>query len=142
MQLFSEVSIIGPWAWKLMGNEEWHPKGKAALGEIINSRGPVWAVVYDHYETDASIQMHIAISNPKYVTRQAIQAVFEYPFKQLGVKKVFGFVNSENAVALEFARRLGFTVDAVIQGMYKKGDTYILSMARKQCRWLRGQKNG
>lgn len=120
-----------------MGNKEWSPEGKVALGEIDK-----WAVIYDHYEPDASIQMHIAISNPKHVTRQAIRAVFEYPFKQLDVKKVFGFVNSENAAALAFDRRLGFTVDAVLQGMYKRGDTYILSMTRKQCRWLRGYKNG
>jgi RimJ/RimL family protein N-acetyltransferase len=125
-----------------MGCGTWSPVGRSVIGELNENGSPRWAAVYDHYEPAGSIQLHIAIDNPKYVTRQAIQRVFEYPFNELGVKKVLGIVNSTNEAALTFDMRLGFTVEAVISDAYDMGSMYILSMTREQCRWLRGQDNG
>lgn len=138
----TDTNVLGPWAWKVMGNGLWFPEGKTALGFITPAGEIRWAVIYDHYEEGGSVQMHIAIDNPKYVTRQAISDVFEYPFIQLGVNKVIGIVNSENIKALEFDVRLGFEVEAVIADAYNVGDMYILSMTRQQCRWLRGKDYG
>jgi RimJ/RimL family protein N-acetyltransferase len=125
-----------------MGCGLWFPEGKSALGELNDDGTPKWAAVYDHYEEGGSIQIHIAIDNPKYVTRQAICACFEYAFYQLGVKKVLGIVNSENERALTFDMRLGFKLEAIIEGVYKMGNMYVLSMTRQQCRWLRGKDHG
>jgi len=141
-QLSNDVNALGPWAWKLMGCGVWSPVGKSALGELNDNGTPKWAVIYDHYEEDGSIQLHIAIGNPKYVTRQAISAVFEYAFYQLGVKKVLGIINSENDSALTFDLRLGFKLEYIIEDVYKRGNMYILSMTREQCRWLRGKDHG
>lgn len=123
-----------------MGADCWTPVGKSALGEVVDGE-ILWACIYDHFES-GSIQMHIAVDNPKYVTRQAICACFEYPFYQLGVKKVLGFVNSENHTALTFDLRLGFQIEHVIKDAYDRGDMYILSMTQEQCRWLRGKTDG
>jgi len=139
MKLVSDVQILVPWAWEKMGHPpgDWTPYGKVALGEVVN--GDVkWAVIYDHYNV-ASIQMHIAINDVKFVSRQAIAAVFKYPFIQLGVKKVLGMVNSENVAALNFDMRLGFKLEAIVKDVYETGDMYLLSMTREQCRWLRGK---
>lgn len=125
-----------------MGSGEWHPQGKSALGEANDDGTIKWAVIYDGYEPEGSIHIHIAIDNPKYVTRQAISAVFEYPFYQLGVKKVLGIVNSENHNALTFDLRLGFQIEHVIKDAYDRGDMYILSMTLEQCRWIRGKDYG
>ena len=138
----TNVDILGPWAWKQMGMSKWNSEGRSAIGELNAMGTPRWAVVYDHYEPGGSIQVHIAISNPKYVTRQAISAVFEYAFLQLGVKKVIGVVNSTNRAALTFDLRLGFEIEAVIEDAYDMGDMYILSMTPEQCRWIRGQHYG
>jgi RimJ/RimL family protein N-acetyltransferase len=140
--MVSDVDLLGPWAWKLMGCGVWSPEGKSALGELNDDGTIQWAVVYDHYEEGGSIQMHIAIDNPKYVTRQAICACFEYPFLQLGVKKVLGIVNSNNDKALTFDLRLGFEIEAMVENVYKMGHMYILSMTREQCRWIRGKRYG
>lgn len=125
-----------------MGSGTWTPVGRSAIGELNEDGSPRWAAIYDNYEPGGSIQIHTAIANPKYVTRRAIQAVFEYPFCQLGVKKVLGNINSENEAALTFNIRLGFHVEAIISDAYDMGSLYILSMTRKQCRWLRGQDDG
>jgi RimJ/RimL family protein N-acetyltransferase len=111
------------------------------MGHIEN--GDIkWAVVFDNYHKHGSIHIHIAVADRKYVTRRAIQAVFEYPFIQLGVKKLIGIVNSENAAAISFDLRLGFEIEAVIEDAYERGDMYILSMTPEQCRWIRGIANG
>ena len=138
----TNIDLLGPWAWQQMGEGLWFPEGKSAMGHITSKDEVLWAVVYDHYEEGGSIQMHIAISDPKVVTRRAICAVFEYPFNQLDVKKVIGVVNSENIKALTFDVRLGFLVEAIITDAYDVGDMYILSMTREQCRWIRGKNHG
>lgn len=142
MKHSNDIDILGPWAWKLMGSGVWSSTGRSAVGAVDGNGTPLWAVIYDHYEPEGSIQLHIAIDNPKYVARRAIQAVFEYPFSQLGVKKVLGIVNSTNEASMTFALRLGFTVEAIISDAYDMGSMYILSMTREQCRWLRGRDNG
>ena len=142
MKLTTDENLLGPWAWKLMGSGEWHSQGKTALGELADDGGIKWAAIFDNYEPGGSIHIHIAIDNPKHVTRQAISAVFEYPFYQLGVKKVLGIVNSENHAALAFDLRLGFQVEHVVKDAYDMGDMYILSMTQEQCRWIRGKDYG
>jgi RimJ/RimL family protein N-acetyltransferase len=120
--------------------EDWSPEGKAAIGFVDGDDIRI-AVLYDHYNV-GSIQMHVAIDDPKYVTRRAIATVFEYPFNQLRVKKVLGMVNSENAAALTLDMRLGFKLEAIVEDVYETGDLYVLSMTREQCHWLRGKKDG
>lgn len=142
MKRTTDIEVLGPWAWKLMGSGTWHSAGKSGLGDVDDKGVPVWAIIYDNYEPGGSIHIHIAIDNPKYVSRRAIMDVFEYPFSQLGVKKVLGIVNSNNYAALSFDLRLGFHVETVISDAYDMGDMYILSMTREQCRWLRGQDHG
>lgn len=138
----NDIQLLGPWVWDQMGSTTYGSTGKSAIG-VVDDDGTIrWAVVYDNYESGGSVQMHIAITDPKYVTRRAISAVFEYPFYQLGVKKVLGFVNSENLKALSFDLRLGFEVEAIVNDVYERGDLYILSMTREKCRWLRGKEDG
>ena len=142
MKFSADVDVLGPWAWKLMGSGTWSSVGRSAIGQVNDDGSPRWVAVYDHYEPNGSIQIHTAIANPKYVTRQAIYSVFEYPFCQLGVKKVIGVINSSNEAALTFNIRLGFQVEAIISDAYDMGSMYILSMTLEQCRWLRGQADG
>lgn len=138
----NDIQLLGPWVWEQMGSTTYSSTGKSAMGFVDDDGTVRWAVVYDNYEAGGSVQMHTAITDPKYVTRRAISAVFEYPFYQLGVKKVLGFVNSENLKALSLDLRLGFEVEAIVNDVYERGDLYILSMTQEQCRWLRGKDYG
>ena len=95
MKISADVDVLGPWAWKLMGSGTWFSSDKSAIGELNDDGSPRWAAIYDNYEPNGSIQIHTAIDNPKYVTRQALRAVFEYPFYQLGVKKVLAHIESQ-----------------------------------------------
>lgn len=137
----SDAGFLTPWVWNKMDCNVWDLEGKTAIGRV--EQGDIkWAVIYDHYEEGGSIQMHVAISDPKSISRRAIFAVFEYPFCQLGVKKVLAVVNSTNHAALTLDLRLGFEVECVIKDAYSMGDMYILSMTPEQCRWIRGISDG
>lgn len=124
-----------------MGSETWSPIGRTAMGYVKDGE-PKWAMIYDHYEEGGSVQMHTATDHPKYWSRRALQAVFEYPFYQLRVKKVIGICNSSNTRALSIHLRLGWKIDAIIEDVYEVGDMYILSMTQEQCRWLKGAEHG
>ena len=62
---------------------------------------------------------------------------FDYPFNQLGVKKLIGQVPSSNLKALEFDKKLGFKEEARISDVFPDGDLIVLSMRREDCRWLK-----
>lgn len=142
LKLSTDIDVLGPWAWKRMGAGAWAAEGKSALGEMHDDGSVKWAAVYDNYQPGGSIHIHTAIDNPKYVTRQALQAVFEYPFYQLGVKKVLATINSSNHKSLSFNIRLGFQVEAIIEDAYDVGNMYILSVTPERCPWLRGKDYG
>jgi RimJ/RimL family protein N-acetyltransferase len=106
-----------------------HYIGHEENGEIIAVVG------YDNYN-GATIAMHVAGINKRWATREFLRFVFYYPFEQLDVNKVLGFVSSNNQEALKFDRHIGFVDEAIIKDGAPDGDLHILTMTRKQCRLL------
>lgn len=86
--------------------------------------------------------MHVA-GEGNWLTREYLWVCFDYVFRQLGVRKVLGEVDSTNQKALNFDRKLGFVHEYTIKDAGKCEDLHIMSMAREQCRWLKlGDKYG
>lgn len=107
----------------------------AGIGLVKNGQ-MVGGVLYDNF-TGRAIQMHVASDGTRHwLNREFLRMVFDYPFRQLGVNKVIGIVDSANADALKFDLHLGFVTEAVIKDAGKHGDLHILSMTRQQCRFL------
>jgi RimJ/RimL family protein N-acetyltransferase len=80
--------------------------------------------------------MHTAGFATRWATRDFLWALFDYPFNQLGCKKVFGQVPESNKRALEIDLKLGFKVVARIKDVFPDGACLVLALARKDCRWL------
>lgn len=98
------------------------------------------AVVYDNYQ-EASVSAHLTIREGAIVTQDFIWYAFYYPFNELKVNKLLGFVASENKKALSLYARLGFVEEYRIPGAALGGDLVVISMTRQQCRFL-GDSNG
>lgn len=102
-------------------------------------------VVFTNF-THTTISMHCAFETPFAMNRDFLWMVFDYPFNQLQVKKVLGFVSSANERALKLDMKLGFQHEATVYEGYSDGDMLILSMRRENCRWLniipRGHRRG
>lgn len=100
-----------------------------AAGELLGG------VIYDGF-TGPCIFLHQAGFSKFWLTRDMLWAAFDYPFNQLGCSKVCGTIPSTDDKLLTLNIKLGFDVEGRIEGAYPDGDMLILSMVRKNCRWL------
>ena len=101
----------------------------------LSKRELTGGVIYNGY-TRASINMHVAAFSSRWGSRDMLWVCFDYPFNQLGCKKVFGQVPSKNERALEFNLKLGFKIEALIPDVFPEDDLIVVSMVREDCRWL------
>lgn len=92
--------------------------------------------------TGASIQIHVAGFDPRWIDRDMLWMAFVYPFEQLKVKKLIGQIPSDNRKALDFNRKLGFIEETRVAGVYRTGDMVVMTMTREQCRWLNRGSRG
>lgn len=99
----------------------------------------VAGVVYNEYN-HVNINMHVASVGRHWLSREFLWAAFDYPFNQLGVKRISAFVEDDNRAAIRFDEHLGFKHEARMVGAYehdgKVGDILLLKMLREDCRWL------
>jgi RimJ/RimL family protein N-acetyltransferase len=88
---------------------------------------------FSHY----TIWMHMACAPGAWASRRFVRACFAYPFRQLGVKAVRGYVNESNERALDIDFRLGFELEArLTEAAPDGGDILILVMRREACRYV------
>lgn len=81
--------------------------------------------------------MHAVIQRPELVSPRIVRETFEFPFLKCGCEAILAFVDSTNAAALNFDRKLGFRDIATIPHGGPDADLIILQMLRSECRWLR-----
>lgn len=104
--------------------------------------GVIRAVIGFDGFNGASIEMHVASDGTgHWCTRRVLAAAFDYPFRICGVKVIVGRVPSGNTAALQFDKRVGFELSAIIPDAHPDGALHILTMRREDCRFL-GAPNG
>lgn len=128
--------------------------GTARIHEFVNSIHPllfvegmqgiglerdgklIAGVVYEGYNP-YNIFMHVAaIPGAHWLTRDYLRAVFRYPFIQLGVQRVTGWVEASNMAARKFDEHLGFREEARLQGAARDGgDVILYVMWAEECRY-------
>lgn len=101
--------------------------------------GRIIAVAMYERDNGTSVMTHIAAEpGRRWMTKEFLRAIFDYPFRQLGVSKVIGFVDGDNDDAMRFDLHLGFECEAVLRGAGAGGcDLHLLTMTRQQCRFLK-----
>ncbi len=109
-----------------------HVVSRTIDGELVGG------VIFQNYMR-ASIVLHVASWDRRWLSHDLLWTIFAFPFLQLGVHKCLGFVPSTNHHALEFDLRLGFVEEYRIAGAVPDGDMVVISMTKPQCRWLMGR---
>lgn len=133
-----DAERIGRWVSEKSGST--YQEGNTGIA--IESDGKlVVGIMYDGY-TGASIAMHSRCDDPKKVTRQWLWQIFDYPFNQLGVKRVTGIVSTANEKAIHTNEHLGWIREAVLKDYFPDGDAIIYVMRKNECSFLKGNKNG
>jgi RimJ/RimL family protein N-acetyltransferase len=93
-------------------------------------------VIFSHY-TGESIAIHSGAWHPRWINRDMLFVTFDYPFNQLGVKRIFGQVPEDNLHARKFNENLGFEYVARIEGVFPRNVAcMVMRMDREGCRFL------
>jgi RimJ/RimL family protein N-acetyltransferase len=93
-------------------------------------------VLYYQYN-GPNIWMAVA-ADPKsrWLTKRGVQAIFDYPFRQLGCRRITVCVDEDNHASRNFVEGLGLEQEALLTGACSAGDQIIYRMFRDKCRWL------
>ncbi len=113
----------------------YNPQADSCIARV---RGPelLGGVVYTNF-TGHSVSAHVAIFYDGWVDREMLWMVFDYPFEQLKVKKIFAYVPETNSKSLAFAAKLGFKMVTRIPELFADGGMVVMAMAREDCRFLK-----
>ena len=122
---------IGAWM-QAQGAGYWRD-GATCIGLERDGR-IVAAAMFDYYN-GASIFAHIAIRGR--ISKEWLYRICHYPFVQLGCQVVIGLVAEENLAAQQFDEHFGFTKAVTIPGADPSGSTYLYTLRKEQCRFLR-----
>lgn len=93
-------------------------------------------VIFQNY-TGKSIAIHVASWLPRWVTKDLLWIVFDYPFNQLGVDVLFGQVPENNHEAIRFNTKLGFREIGRIADVYPDGGMVLMRMDKSDCRHIK-----
>ena len=97
----------------------------------------VAGVVYEGYN-GFNVWMHVAaVPGRSWLNKGYLRYCFEYPFIELGCRRVSGYVEAHNQDARRFDEHLGFRQEAVLSGAASDGgDVILYVMRREDCRFL------
>lgn len=125
---------IGKWVAERVGGG--YVEGSYALG-VEEDGELIVGVMYNQYYPGASIAIHFASIPGKHWARpEWIKHAFIYPFDQLKVHKLVGYVREDNIPARKTDEHLGFTLETRIKNACAGGDILVYTMTREQCRFV------
>lgn len=111
------------------------PSPAAQTIAMVEDGIPLGVVLYDDFN-GANINMHVAGITGRWLSKTFLWMAFDYPFNQLGCRRVTGLVPSSNADARRFDEHLGFRLEATLKDAHPDGDLLVYAMHREDCRWL------
>lgn len=124
-------ALVGPFVAGLAGGIY---QGGPTIGVALGGK-LVAGIRYDNFN-GSSMCIHASSTVPMWLRPNVRWFMFHYPFKQLGIKKLLGFIDSGNRGCWRTAEKLGFRLEYVIADAGRDGDLKIYSMTRDECVWL------
>lgn len=126
-RVFAFVSQIMPMAMV----EGMKGVGLEKDGELIAG------ALYEGYNGH-NVWVHLAgAPGRKWMNRQFLWYGFHYPFNEMGVKRLSGYVNASNTDARRLNEHLGYEEEACLKGAAPDGgDVILYVMWRENCRFL------
>lgn len=127
-------------AWCREHHPDTFPENPKFTAHINEYCGTIRGVVgWTDYYPGNSIDIHtFAAVSGRWLTRPFIRAVFEYPFLQLGVRRITGRTCIHNEPVNRFVKACGFTLEGVIrEAWYSDGsDMLVWGLLKRECRFL------
>ena len=123
---------------------EWVAKRTNEFGNFGTDVGIGWqkhgclvaGVAYANWN-GVNVEAHIASDGSKrWLTREYLWTIFDYPFNQLKVKRITVCVGEGNKDSRRFVEHLGFRLEARLYDAHPTGDLFIYCMRKPLCKWL------
>lgn len=139
--MFGENALVAEWVSQRITSINADFKNCVAIGVTKNGK-LIAGVVYHNYFPDfKNIELSMAADSPMWATKDIIKALLQYPFIQLGCKRITTCTSARNKRALKFNYGIGFRREGVIRRGYGNHDMIICGMLRKEAeRWLKTEK--
>lgn len=84
-----------------------------------------------------NVWFHVAIVRGARMTPTFWAAAMDYPFNQLGVKRISGLIDERNADSRAFATHMGARVEGVLQDATDSGNLILYGLLKKDAqKWL------
>ena len=133
MSLVTGPAVVG---WVARRTHDYGDFGAAqSLG--WERRGLIVAgVVYAEWN-GPNVVCHIASDGSRrWLTREFLWTMFDYPFRQLGVRRITVCIGQGNSDSQRFVKHLGFTLETTLQGAHPTGDLTVWVMWKEHCKWI------
>jgi hypothetical protein len=132
MKLVTDKPGDAPIIWEWMSKQTQIP-WSTDLRTIaaIRDDGEIAAAVAFGSWTADSCFIHVAFDTPHSLTKDLLKATFEYPFKSIGVKAIYGLTPKDLDKAIRFNKKIGFKQIA------ETVDCVLLEMRREDCRYIK-----
>ncbi len=112
-----------------------------ALG-VVRRDKLVGGVVYHNY-IGHDVQVSIAFDSPGWALPGTLRALFDYPFNQLGCRRMTAVVGRKNKRSRKICEGLGFKLEGVhLKGLDGHQDAMSYGMLKENCRWIKERNNG
>lgn len=138
---------VGRWiAARIDGAENWVPGSGRAIGFTYGDRLIAGAGFFRY--NGANVEVTFASEDPRWLTRENLRILFEYPFRQLRLRRITTIADSTNYASRRFNEALGFVHEATLERACADGDLIVYRMYPEDCKWLtkeglaRGDKLG
>lgn len=119
---------------------EFVPKLHHCIADYTEDDKLKGGVLFTDYYSGGSAMIHMAGFRRNWVSKAMVYLAFDYPFRQLKVRKLMGMVPEYNIRALNADLHLGFKVEYLSPDVLGRADgvngMYLVSMYREDCRWL------
>lgn len=114
-----------------------NPFADVAVMRVTSGGNPMGGVIIASWTGyGGSVCIHVGGFMPNWLSRNLLFVAFDYPFRQLGVKKIFAQMKATNMAAINFNRRLGFEPKYLIEGAYPGADMLVTELTPETCRYL------
>jgi RimJ/RimL family protein N-acetyltransferase len=133
--------LIGAFVNVRQGNKPTTPWGRCSAMGLVRDGRLVAGLIYNGVDEE-NICLHIgAEDGSRWLTPQFLFAAFDYPFNQLGKRRITALLRSGNAKAIGFVENIGFELEGRLANYYANGDARLIyGMLREKCRFLNMKK--
>ena len=98
-------------------------------------------VIY-HRFLGHDIEMSIYTTSPKWCSKRILKLIFEYPFIQLGVKRITATIPVSYHKAHRLVTNLGFQKEGRMRYGFDQEDAVIYGLLKEECHFIEERENG